>query len=199
MMAGTISEFRELVGFKQSILTGIAAAVLSFFGTLILSLIGRSSEFRTDMREGDFGTWEFTSQILLNAHFVDIGADVADGSYNWLSSPLSDWVFSIPTILFRIIPVVVLFLMARRLIQSREQAITTQADAMKVGASMALGYLPAIFFFASTGVHVVEGPFGAEDHVGPDIPETIILAGILYPVAIGALAGYHWYTTQDQD
>jgi hypothetical protein len=127
------------------------------------------------------GTWKAVGWLFYNAHFVDtvgtfsgFGIEVTR-SVNLVGDGFSPVLFLLPPGL----------LLAAGVAATRAAGIPDDAgDAAAAGGAVVLGYLPPAVLGA-----VVVGVSGDAGSLGPALPSAVLLAGVVYPVAFGALGG----------
>lgn len=125
------------------------------------------------------GWWFFSS------HFVEV--DTGPLSIDFIELLTSIAGLTFPSLIYRLSPIVILiitgYLFTSQLIER------TSLSPAVVGASTFLGYLPmcvfgVVLFSSTTTVD------GVEISITVQVPEAIILAGIIYPVVCGAIGGF---------
>ena len=122
-------------------------------------------------------TYQAVGWVFYNAHFVSTVVDVPifGDTVNLISQSET---FS--PVLY-LIPVLLLF--AAGLAVGRRQNVSTDAaEAAKAGATVVAGYLP----LAAVGAFLVQVQ-GDAGSVGPDPLLAILVAGLVYPLVLGAL------------
>jgi len=119
--------------------------------------------------------WVFSGWLLYNAHFVDIRIDGGVGRSRW---NFIDFVAQSSTdILYIVVPGI---LLVAGVALARAAGARDAASGALAGASIVVGYLP----LAIIGTFVFTAQDGA-----PVLVQSVLLAGIVYPVAIGAIGG----------
>lgn len=134
--------------------------------------------------------WAFFS-----AHFVDLEASATTpfGEVGVSIDTLDEATDTIPSWLFYPIPILILtaagFLLANRSLER----IHTERDGAIFGASIVMGYLPASLVAVLVFSWHVETD---EALISYEIPlvEGLLLAGLLFPIAFGAIGGYFAFT-----
>jgi hypothetical protein len=129
-------------------------------------------------------------QLLYSAMFVemqrprpggpDSAASVAgyDGTYNALTDPELSGIFTLPTVVYHAIPVVA-FLLAGVVLARLAGARTPRA-----GAFVGLSLVPGTLLVAMLGTLLFASPIGR-----PAFFQTVLVGGLVYPGALGALGG----------
>ena len=151
----------------QGALAGIGAYVLGYVLTLVLAAV--------DSGAGDTGAGviESVGWLFYGAHYVDIVVTGADVSLDVFVD------LQFPQVVYTFVPVVVLiaagFVLARRFADG-----PNLMSGVKAGVTVVAGYLPLVvggaFLFSDVGVE-------------PDPLTAIVLAGLAFPLILGAVGG----------
>jgi hypothetical protein len=165
--------------------TGLVAAVLAYVFTYALTISTVQNSLLTGIAEafGEAGAdWKIVGWLFFNAHFVTTTITVDLGflgggtdAVNFIAE--SD---SLSAILYLVPPAL---LTAAGLGAARLNGLTETADALKVGPSVALGYLPP----SVVGAVLFTISVGADSGGSPTLLTAVVLAGIVYPVVFGTL------------
>lgn len=158
---------------------GVGAYVLSYLLTFFLwsttefpaTVGGAIRGFVTDQ----VPDWVFSGWLLYNAHFVDIAVEVGIGRSRWNFIDFVDQ--SSTDILYIVIPGV---LLVAGVALARAVGARDAPSGALAGASVIVGYLP----LAIIGTFV----FTANGNA-PVLLQATLLAGIVYPVVVGAVGG----------
>lgn len=167
------------IPWVYGVVVGVVAYIFGYILTYVLwamtefpeTASGVAREFIT----GQVSDWVFAGWLLYNAHFVniDVGTVLGDSSWNFI-----DFVGQSSTdILYIVIPGV---LLVGAVALARIAGARSAADGAVAGVTLVLGYLP----LAVIGVFV----FTADD-AAPMLIQSVFLAGVVYPVAVGAIGG----------
>lgn len=153
----------------------------------------------SDPGAGTVATWTF-----LSAQFVPLeerGGGGLFGTQATTTNYLSAMTPSLPTVLYRSIPIAVLFVGAFLVAWRGWNPIRTEYESMLSGAAVTLGYFPLVAVSAWLVTHVVEVE-GADGGVFPGLDagetvtyaaplgEALLFAGLIYPILVGTIAGY---------
>lgn len=120
--------------------------------------------------------WQAVGWLFYNAHLVSTRFEGGIGgprSENFIGGDGG------VTVLLYLVPVVLL--VAAGALLARYDGVDDTADGAVAGAAVVAGYFP----FALVGAFL----FSYEGSVAPDIVTAILLAGLLYPLALGAVGG----------
>lgn len=123
--------------------------------------------------------WKGVAWLFLNAHFVATRFPTIAGGTRTLNFVTGED----GSILLLALPVLVL--VGAGMVAAYDRT-TNLADGAKAGAAIALGYLPISAGAAFLAAHAVGD---TEAAIAPDPATAILLAGVVYPVAFGAIGG----------
>ncbi|MFB6103521.1 MAG: transporter [Halobacteriaceae archaeon] len=158
---------------------GVAAYVIEY---LLAFLLWSTTEFPATMggmlREfltNQVPDWVFAGWLLYNAHFVDIRIEGMMGRSRWNFIDLVTQ--SSTDILYIVVPGI---LLVAGVALARAVGARDAGDGALAGATVIVGYLP----LAVIGTVVFTAQNGA-----PVLVQSVLLAGIVYPVAIAAIGG----------
>ena len=136
--------------------------------------------FFADLFGGDpISVWRGVGWLFYNAHFVDVSVPSLIGaarSVNFVSQADGG------TFLFVVPPVL---LVLAGLAAGRVAGASTPVDGARAGALLTVGYLP----LAVIGGFLFRVSVGDGASVAPDLITVVLLAGLVYPVAFGAIGG----------
>lgn len=173
-------------------LSGVLAFAVAFGLVRHFILLGGSPSLGYDVDELTVIGWYFfnSHNVPLTEYATIAGESGVSAGHNLLAnqapSPYYEFLYLVPPI--ALFPFGLLATAAARNTQ-------TLTMAMAAGASMVFGYLPAtalgIFFFS-----VTESGFGMSATVRPDVLVGLVLAGVLYPIVIGAASGAVYYLSK---
>lgn len=168
-MAGSTLTDRLPLGIGAA--AGVGAWLLTYLFTYLLT----ASEFQNSIigQLSDIPTWKSVGWVFFNAHFVSTVVDVpiVGGTTNFIGSE------SAFTPLLYVLPVLLLLIAGVAVGRAADVAEMDGANAALSGATVVLGY----------GVLSILGVFlFATDNVSPDLVPGILLAGVLYPIVLGA-------------
>ena len=141
-------------------------------------VLGVESDFSQDIED----PIEITGWFYHNAQFVDVELPNSE-TINYLNNDFVTEALTVPTILYRAVPVVLLVGAGYLLVKNL--AVRTQAAGAKAGATIAVGV--AILTIIGTFVFSVsEGGESAQ----PQLVTSVLIMGVIYPVVFGAIGGY---------
>jgi len=161
---------REQVPFGVGAAAGAAAWVLGYLCTYLIT----SSDIQNSLigQFTDIATWKAVGWVFFNAHFVDTVVDlpVVGGATSFVGGENGF------TILLYVVPP--LLLLAAGLAVGRYAGADDAASAAVGGASLVIGYgllsIVGVFLFPT-------------ENVSPDPVTGVLLAGVVYPVVLGAV------------
>jgi hypothetical protein len=162
---------------------GAAAYALGYLLTFVWQSGGvderlRAFNFVAELLGGDvIPTWKGVAWLFYNAHFVSTNVPALAGSrtVNFISSG------EFPALLYVVPP---LFLGVAGLAAARYVAAADPGDGARAGATVAVGYLPLAVGVALASTYSV-----GENSLAPELLTAVLLAGVVYPLAFGALGG----------
>lgn len=179
MGVANTSTDQRTIPWVYGVVVGVAAYVFSYVLSYAMwamtefpdTVSGMMREFITNQ----VSDWVFAGWLLYNAHFVNIEAEgiVSDSSWDFIEVVSQ----SSTDILLIVVPGV---LLVAAVALARIAGAASAADGAVAGVTVVLGYLPLVVL----GVFV----FTADD-AAPMLMQSVFLAGIVYPVAIGAIGG----------
>ena len=182
--------------FGAAAAAGVAAFVLGYVLVYALTISTVQDALLTGIAEAfgeEGGDWKIVGWIFFNAQFVTTTITVDLGflgggtdAVNFIAE--SD---SLSAILYVIPPAL---LSAAGLAVARLDGATETSRALRLGPSVALGYLP----LAVAGALLFTVSIGAGSGGSPTLLTAVVLAGIVYPVVFGTL-GAVVGTTLDGD
>lgn len=175
----------ETPDVKQGAVAGLAAFVVGLTSTFLLATIDSEIE----LGQSDVGSLTETAWIFYGGHFVDMA--VSFGGESETMDIFDDMATQFPELAYNLVPIVVL-IGAGYLVATKLGALADGETGAKAGATVVAGYLPialvgALFFEESESA----GGFSAS--VGPDVAQSLLLAGIIFPLAFGAIGGFVAY------
>jgi len=183
----------DRIPLKKGAVFGAAAYVVGLILTFVLIQI--DSDIDPSDIDSDFASsLDVTGWVFYNAHFVDTETSISGGGVSRSSSDRIISEASLPEVLYIIVPVVLLIAAAYLLLQG--EYASEVGDAALSGASVIVGYFPlaviGTFLFEAS-----ESSGGATASVGPATGTGILLAGIIFPLVLGAVGGVIAFQTQD--
>lgn len=175
-MAGSLNQNQRVVDKVEPILSagaGVAAFVIGYILTMILLVIDNGDDLD--------GLFEGAGQVFYNAMFVPL--DVGNGQFvndsvNLLTDDIASEVFSLPTFLYHLVPILVIVLAGVFVVLALEE--TDFVHGAILGATVVVGF----FVLALLGTFIFSSDFGS-----PDLVWGVVVAGIVYPVVFGAIGG----------
>jgi hypothetical protein len=187
---------------RQGVLYGVA----SFVAGYVILFVLRGDQLLSDFTQGFTSTgpslselsqmggslpekWQLTGQFYYVGHNADISLRVAASGQEFTQT-IGVGFFGGQNTIMWIAPIVALvgggFLLAR------QYDFASSGAAAKAGARVTAGYLPAaaIGIFAFQWTTSVESSFTAVSlTMQPDLTTSLIFAGVVYPVVLGAVGG----------
>jgi hypothetical protein len=198
------SSLTDRVPLKLGAVFGVGTYVVGFIVTFVLVQI--DSELDASEFDGLFGlspdvsSLDLAGWVFYNAHFVDteFSASGGDGSNSESSRIIAENSTQIPEVVFYIVPILLLVGAGYLLVQ--QEYVTEGVDAALSGGSLVIGYLPlavigTFLFTASNSTSVAESEVTIS--FGPATGTGILLAGIIFPLVLGAVGGLIAFQTQD--
>lgn len=177
-------------GSEASLASGVATGGAAYLLGYLITYVTQSDRieeglsginFFADLFGGDpVSVWRGAGWVFYNAHFVDLSVPSLIGaaqSVNLVSQAeggLLGVLFVVPPVLLAIAGAVA----------GRTAEAATPADGARSGSLVAAGYLP----LAVIGAFLFRYPVG-DGSVAPDLVTAVLLAGVVYPVAFGAVGG----------
>jgi len=162
--------------------TGIAAYLLGYLLTYVWQsgsveerLAGYN--FVTELFGGEpIAVWQGVGWLFYNAHFVDTRIDALGGtqSQNFIAGSDGG-----SLALLYLVPV--LLLLAAGLLAAHVGDADEPVDGATAGAAVAIGYFP----LALLGRFL----FSYQGSAAPDLITAVLLAGLVYPLVLGAVGG----------
>ena len=169
---------------------GVAAYLLGYLLTYLVtsgSMEERLSGFNflADLFGSEtVAVWQGVGWVFYNAHFVSTRSTGGFGgsrSVNFITQSDGSGM-----LLLYLVPVVLLA--AAGLFVARWGGAEVTGDAAMAGATVAVGYLP----LALLGQFL----FTYDGTVAPDLVTAVLLAGLVYPLLLGAVGGAAWTALQ---
>ena len=164
----------ERVPFGVAAAAGGAAWLLCYLFTYLLT--GNDFQNSVVRQFADIPTWKAVGWVFFNAHFANTVVDVplVGGATNFIGTE------SVFTPALYALPVVLLLIAGVAVGRAAGGDALAAVDAAVAGAAVAVGY----------GVLSLLGAFlFATSNVSPDPVTSVLLAGVLYPVVLGAVGG----------
>lgn len=174
---------------------GAVAFVLNFaavFGLFVYEMGERETElFIPQLEVHQLAGW-----VFYGGHNVEITAPVFGENVNYLEQLYSSGVSStVPKMAFYAVPVVGLLLAGRAVASRATGPRATDADKVKAGATVAIGYAALAVAGAATvfNVDIASLSMGVTQVGGaikPEMQSAVIYMGLAYPLVAGGLGGY---------
>ncbi|WP_254861857.1 hypothetical protein [Halovivax gelatinilyticus] len=167
---------------------GIAGAVAFVAGLAVVSVFA-FVDSEIEVGESEMGTLTELGQLFYASHYVDMEMDTPLGSET--GSVFSDTSTQLPEFLFYAVPAVVLIGVGYWLASNFTDLSETNESVM-AGASVVVGYLPLVV----VGTFVFEHSESAEGmsvSFGPDLTQSLMFAGVAFPLIFGAIGGFIAY------
>lgn len=181
----------------------IAAVVVTFLlaqlddglGDRIDQLTGAGIEF-VEIDTG-ISTLDTVIWAVFEAHLVDIETTVEGGGQSGTSTLELLSEASLPELLYTVVIAAILVGAGYLLVQ--RAGARTEGEGALYGATIAVGYLPVavgtLFLARASESSTVFGET-ISITIGPDILSAVVLAGLLFPLGLGALGGYLGFRRQ---
>ena len=173
---------------------GATAGVVAYItGLLLVGILGIVDP-ETDPGPGGAETVTDIGLLFYASHFVDMRTttETSAGTESETYSLFAESATQIPALGFSLVPAVVL-LVTGYVVASRFGDGSESSRSVLAGASVVIGYLPLAL--AGTALFEYAGGFeGYHVTIGPDLAQSIALAGLLFPLVFGAIGGYVAYT-----
>lgn len=186
--------FFDRIPATECFKAGALAYVVGVVAVQLLFRILATDEFKSNLSEEGVGTFEMAGNIFYNAHLVDSTFSTAAGSMsvNYLTDDAEAVAsaFSWPG-LFWIAVIAVLFAAGYRFVQQRAYRPSSPGEAAKIGASIAIGYLPLVFIGTILFEIEYDPGMGSPTVGGPELTGAILFAGLLFPIVIAGAGGYY--------
>jgi len=170
--------------YGTAALAGVVAFALTYVLIYALTISTVRDALLTGVAEafGDENAdWKVVGWLFFNAHFVtttltvDVPLFGGTDAVNFIAE--SD---SLSAVLYLIPPAL---LTAAGLAAARLDGVTETGDALRVGPSVALGYLP----LAVVGTVLFAISLGESSGGSPTLLTAVVLAGVVYPVVFGTV------------
>lgn len=177
--------------WQSGLILGIAAFVSGFLLSFYFVTLGPVPKPNFEVSNQTMAAWYYYNgqQVTLAEQITAFGESARVGGYNFLNDATIPYYDIIP-----LFPVLVL-LPGGMLAAARWGKTRTLGYAAMNGASIFIGYGVAAVVGALVFRRRVSG-FGVSGQIGPDIFQTIVWAGVIYPVVIGAIGGLLFFLAQ---
>lgn len=181
---------------EEAVIFGLIAAVSVFAIVATLAMVdpgGSQSEDDTNIQlEEEPGWLDKRGWLFFSTHFVETTADVTTDAGQQVSQSvdlLEEADNSIPSVVYRLVPVGVLTVFGYLYTLRNVEATATLQDGARTGALLVAGYLPAIVAGVLLFSHRTDYQTGSVTYEIPFSP-AVPIAGVIYPLLFGALGGY---------
>lgn len=182
MSTGLETRSQDGVSIKSGLLGGIVAYALGFVVVSVMSYV----EPGITPGQGQTSTATDLGWMFYSSHAVDIAIEAGGQSETF--SLFAEGETTIPEVAFYLAPAVVLAAVGYWLASSLA-AGTDGGSRATTGASVAVGYLPlalaGTFLFEESG-----STLSGTATIAPDLTESLLFAGLLFPILFGAVGGY---------
>jgi len=166
-------------------LVGAGAYVVGYVLTFVLTVVD-------GVESGSVDSWKAVGWVFYGGHNVDIQQSIssdqgsASRTVDIFGQGVSELGSTVPQVVYLLVPVVAL-LGAGYVAYGRADGGRLETTAVAaVGATVAVGYLVlavlGAFLFEESG-----GAFGVDASIAPELGTAVVLAGIVYPVVLGAV------------
>lgn len=184
----------DRIPWKQALLFGVGAFVVGMvLMTGLIVVEGALDDTPADADTGDAedepGFTTLVGWLYFGSQFVDVELSWALGteSMNYLEEASTE--LSIPTLVYRLVPIVALVGGGRLLAEKTLPATATAEEGAKRGATLAAGYLLAVVFGSQLFTWSVDDG-DATASMGVEFTEALLVSGLVYPLLFGAIGGY---------
>lgn len=182
----TVGNGETAVPYRSAALSGAVAFVVGYvltFGLLLVDGAMQSSEASDDSGGSIVEGLQAIGLFFFDTQFVE--TEFSGGFYGGASISLLEAASTeIPVLLYRLVPVVVIASVAFVYVLAVGLEPVGRDASAKLGATVVVGYLP----LAVLGVLLFPIEEGSAEFQ-PELFPAIVFAGIVYPVACGALGG----------
>lgn len=171
----------EDLPFIQGAVYGAAAYIGGYLAFILLILGIENSDVTESISSGS--DFMIVGWFYHNAQFVDI--DSPGQNYNLFDNEIGiSSLLNLPTVLYRILPVILLLVAGYLLVSSLR--VTDPTTGAKFGATIAVGVL----VMAAIGAFVfsISGAGGRSS--SPQLLTSILIIGTVYPAIFGGIGGY---------
>jgi hypothetical protein len=159
------------IPYVQGAISGAVAFVVGYLITLVVVSTQEAEALTEELVEA-------SGWLYYNAQFVDVEAGGL--TINYLSS--NQVQLEAPTILYRLIPIVVL--LGAGFVLANQVTVREPQEGALAGATIALGTV----VLAIVGTFVFEISQGGTS-VGPPLVNSILFVGLVFPAVLGAVGG----------
>lgn len=184
----------ESLPVKHGAMAGAAASIVGVLVTYVLSLVDSDlndglDDIVTAFDELGAGVLDGVIWIFLQGHLVDVevSREFGDETETETIDLFAEYSTSLPELLYTAVPAVIL-IGAGYLVAQRVETPESE-EALKAGASVVVGYLPAVVVLRFVS-RLSESDGEQSFAVAPELANTLIVAGLLFPVILGAIGGY---------
>ena len=166
-------------------LVGAGAYVVGYVLTFVLTVLD-------GVESGQVESWKAVGWVFYGAHNVEIQQSISSDqgslteSVDIFDQGVAELGSTVPQIVYLLVPVVVLLGAGYLAYGRADTGGLETATAAAIGATVVVGYL----VLAVLGAVLFEesgGAFGVDASVGPELGTAIVLAGLVYPVVLGAV------------
>lgn len=164
----------------QSLPTGAVVGVGSYILSYVLLFVFLILEGGNMLQQQ---AWKAAGLILYNAHNVDIVASAMGQTQSVNILAQAGGTTSIPTIVYYVVPVLVLVVMGY-VVASMANLGSNVAAAAAAGATVTVGYL--VLAVLGTFVFTVGSAMASGS---PDLMMSVVLMGLVYPIVFGSIGG----------
>jgi hypothetical protein len=175
----------------RSIALGAIVGVVAYLFGYLLSGVIAASQASQSLAE-TVPAWKTVGWYFYNGHFVDLTNTVRLGSVRGTGAgSLIEGSDSSTLQLLYVVPPIVVALGGAALSRWLDGGVDVTSGAVR-GSLVVVGYLPLAAIGAVVTAHTVEASVVFVDVSGsiePQLVPAIVLAGVLYPIAFGAVGG----------
>lgn len=175
---------------REGAIYGAAAYVVGYILTYVLVSLDGEADLGQLGGTDIVSPYQVVGWVFYAAHFVD--TEFTGLGMSESANLLSEGTYQFPTLLYYAIPIVALVGAGYLLADNLGLDDAESGDAARAGAMVAAGYLPlaAVGAFVFT-VEESQSAMGQTVTIsmGPPTTTAIVLAGIVFPVVLGAIGG----------
>ncbi|MCU4742009.1 hypothetical protein [Natronoglomus mannanivorans] len=188
---------RFRVPLLRGAIAGAVAWVLGYLVTYLVVIDRVQGDWQAELLQfvtDDASDWKIVGWLFYNAHNVEIrmpnvtfGIFTVENQNFVAADDGSLW-------LLYLVPPVLLLLAGALVAATSEASLRNSSDAAIAGATVAVSYL-----VLAVGSLFLFGVTVGEDTIRPDTIPAVLLAGVVYPVVLGATGGMALWIASNRD
>jgi hypothetical protein len=185
--------------FSWPVIEGAVYGAVTYvlnFAVVFALFFYEMDERGANLQDSPTELYELAGWVFYGGHRVEMTSPFASESFNYLEQLYSGSVSTtVPKLAFYVIPALGLLLAGRAVASRATSRRATDADKVKAGATVAIGYAALAVAGAATVFSVDVSGFAfalqqASGSIKPEMQSTVIFMGIAYPIVAGGLGGY---------